>query len=216
MEDTLRHKGLRKRLVEHLKEKGIQDKNVLNAISHIPRHFFLDKAFEEHAYDDKAFPIDAQQTISQPFTVAFQTQLLSPQKREKILEIGTGSGYQSCVLAALGARVYTVERHETLHLQAKKMFERLGFLGIRSYFRDGMKGLGEFAPFDKIIVTAGAKQIPEALTQQLKIGGHLVIPQGAPTQTMFRLTKLEDGTLHQETYGQFQFVPLLKGKKNYS
>lgn len=213
MEDTLRHKGLRKKLIERLREKGIQDERVLAAMGEIPRHFFLDKAFEEHAYDDKAFPIDANQTISQPFTVAFQTQLINPQKREKVLEIGTGSGYQSSVLALLGARVYTVERHEILHRRAKKIFQTLGLLGIRSYFRDGTKGLGEFAPFDKIIVTAGAMDIPQELIQQLKVGGYLVIPQGNSTQTMFRFTKNTDGTLIEEAHGQFKFVPLLTGKK---
>lgn len=213
MEDTLRHKGLRKKLIERLREKGIQDERVLTAMEKIPRHFFLDKAFEEHAYDDKAFPIDANQTISQPFTVAFQTQLINPQKREKILEIGTGSGYQSSILALLGARVYTIERHEVLHKRAKKIFHQLGLLGIRSYFRDGTKGLGEFAPFDKIIVTAGAKDIPQVFIQQLKVGGYLVIPQGNDTQIMFRIKKNADHTLTEEKYGQFKFVPLLEGKK---
>lgn len=149
MEDSNRHKGMRKRLTISLYQKGIRDEKVLEAIQAIPRHFFLDKAFEEHAYEDKAFPIDEQQTISQPYTVAYQTELLQVKKREKVLEIGTGSGYQSAVLALLGTRLYTIERHERLYKKAKKMFEMLGLLGIRSYYGDGYKGLGEFAPLTK-------------------------------------------------------------------
>ncbi|MFT5647897.1 MAG: protein-L-isoaspartate(D-aspartate) O-methyltransferase [Aureispira sp.] len=213
MEDSNRHKGMRKRLAEKLYEKGIRDENVLSAIQAIPRHFFLDKAFEEHAYEDKAFPIDEHQTISQPYTVAYQTELLQVKKREKILEIGTGSGYQSAVLAVLGVRLYTIERHELLHQKAKKMFETLGLLGIRSYFRDGYKGLGEFAPFDKIIVTAGASEVPPALKQQLKIGGILVIPVGNEShQKMLKITRLNETDYQEEVLSNFRFVPLLKGK----
>ncbi len=213
MEDSLRHKGMRKRLIKALQEKGIQDQAVLKAMYAIPRHFFLDKAFEEHAYDDKAFRIDENQTISQPYTVAFQTALLTIKKREKVLEIGTGSGYQTSILAMLGARVYTVERHELLYQKATKIFEYLGLGGIRTYFRDGYKGLGEFAPFDKILVTAAAPEIPKALQQQLKIGGKLVLPVGDNKgQTMLRLTKINDNEFEEEFLGEFKFVPLLKGK----
>jgi protein-L-isoaspartate(D-aspartate) O-methyltransferase len=215
MEDSNRHKGMRKRLAEKLYEKGIRDENVLSAIQAIPRHFFLDKAFEEHAYEDKAFPIDEHQTISQPYTVAYQTELLQVKQREKILEIGTGSGYQSAVLAVLGVRLYTIERHELLHQKSKKMFETLGLLGIRSYFRDGYKGLGEFAPFDKIIVTAGASEVPPALKQQLKIGGILVIPVGNDShQKMLKITRLNETDYQEEVLNDFRFVPLLKGKNS--
>lgn len=216
MNDSNRHKGMRKRLARQLYEKGIRDENVLAAIQSIPRHFFLDKAFEEHAYEDKAFPIDEQQTISQPYTVAYQTALLNIKKREKVLEIGTGSGYQSAVLAVLGARLYTIERHEQLHLKAKKMFDALGLLGIRSYYGDGYKGLGEFAPFDKILVTAGAPMIPTPLKEQLKIGGILVIPVGNDhTQAMFKITRLSEQDYQEERLGDFRFVPLLKGKNSW-
>jgi len=204
---------MRKRLVEKLRKKGIKDERILEAIGSIPRHFFLDKAFEEHAYEDKAFPIDSEQTISQPFTVAFQTDLLALEKREKVLEVGTGSGYQSAVLALLGARVYTIERHEHLQRKATAMFEKLGLLGIRSYFGDGYKGLAEFAPFDKILVTAGAPEVPQALKEQLKVGGYLVIPVGDPTQTMLRIQRLDEENYQTEEFGDFRFVPLLKGKK---
>jgi protein-L-isoaspartate(D-aspartate) O-methyltransferase len=215
MEDSNRHKGMRKRLAEKLYEKGIRDENVLSAIQAIPRHFFLDKAFEEHAYEDKAFPIDEQQTISQPYTVAYQTELLQVKKREKILEIGTGSGYQSAVLAVLGVRLYTIERHELLHQKAKKMFKTLGLLGIRSYFRDGYKGLGEFAPFDKIIVTAGASEVPAPLKEQLKVGGILVIPVGNEIhQKMLKITRLNKTDFQEEVLSNFRFVPLLKGKNS--
>ncbi len=212
MEDTFRHQGLRKRLVETLREKGITDEAVLAAIATIPRHYFLDKAFEEHAYEDKAFPIDENQTISQPYTVAFQTQLLQIKKRQKVLEIGTGSGYQSAILATLGARVYTVERHEWLHQQSNELFKKLHLLGIRSYFGDGHNGLGEFAPFDKIIVTAGAAAVPPALKKQLKIGGVLIIPTGEGVQTMLQITRITATTYESKEMGSFRFVPLLKGK----
>lgn len=216
MEDSNRHKGMRKRLAENLYDKGIRDEKVLGAIQAIPRHFFLDKAFEEHAYEDKAFPIDEHQTISQPYTVAYQTELLQIKKREKVLEIGTGSGYQSSVLAVLGARLYTIERHEQLYKKAKKMFELLGLLGIRSYFGDGYKGLGEFAPFDKIIVTAGAQEIPKDLLKQLKIGGMLVIPVGNnQQQRMLKITRTGSTDYQREEYDNFRFVPLLKGKNSW-
>ncbi|MGH1336437.1 MAG: protein-L-isoaspartate(D-aspartate) O-methyltransferase [Aureispira sp.] len=213
MEDSNRHKGMRKRLALQLYEKGIRDERVLSAIQTLPRHFFLDKAFEEHAYEDKAFPIEADQTISQPYTVAYQTELLQVQKREKILEVGTGSGYQTAILSLMGARVYTIERQEQLYHYAQLMLERLGLLGVRCYFGDGYRGLGEFAPFDKILVTAGAPFIPPALKKQLKIGGQLVIPVGEQQQQMLRLTRLNEEEFEEEKLDQFRFVPLLKGKK---
>jgi protein-L-isoaspartate(D-aspartate) O-methyltransferase len=216
MEDNNRHKGMRKHLVNSLYEKGIRDTKILDAIQNIPRHFFLDKAFEEHAYEDKAFPIDQQQTISQPYTVAFQTDLLNIKKRDKILEIGTGSGYQSAVLAFLGARVYTIERHKSLYQDAIKMFQKLNLIGIRSFYADGNNGLGEFAPFDKILVTAGANHLPPALKEQLKIGGILVIPLGDNnSQTMLRITKVSETDFKQDAFGEFRFVPLLKGKNSW-
>lgn len=214
MNDTYRHKGLRKRLIETLRKKGIQSEKVLNAMMQIPRHFFLDKAFEELAYEDKAFPIGLEQTISQPFTVAYQTELLEINKREKVLEIGTGSGYQAAVLAVLGARVYTVERHKPLHQKAKLMFKTLELINIRAYFRDGYKGMAEFAPFDKIIVTAAAPFVPEPLKKQLKIGGKLVIPVDKNNaQEMQRWTKINETEFEIEYFEEFQFVPFLKGKK---
>ncbi len=213
MEDTYRHKGLRKQLVEVIAEKGIRSEAVLSAMMTIPRHFFLEKAFLEIAYQDKAFPIGLEQTISQPFTVAYQTELLDVQKREKILEIGTGSGYQAAILAAMGARVFTVERHEPLLAKAKMMFDLLQLGNIRAYFRDGYKGLPEFAPFDKIIVTAAAPFVPEALQQQLKIGGKMVIPVDSKGgQEMQRWTKLADNRFEIERLNEFHFVPFVEGK----
>lgn len=211
MKDTYRHKGLRRQLVETIESKGIRDTRVLEAIATIPRHFFLEKAFEDWAYQDKAFPIGNDQTISQPYTVAFQTELLDVQKREKILEIGTGSGYQAAVLAFLGGRVYTVERQEALYHSASHLLKELGFGGVRTYFRDGYKGLGEFAPFDKVIVTAGVDEVPEALLEQLKIGGILVIPIGIEIQVMYKITRISETEFTKEKKGQFRFVPFLKG-----
>ncbi len=211
LKDTYRHKGLRKKLVETLRRKGIRDEAVLQAIDNIPRHLFLDKAFEESAYEDRAFPIGEHQTISQPYTVAYQSVLLNVKKRDMVLEIGTGSGYQACVLAELGARVFTVERHQPLHISAKAMFELLGYPRIRAYLRDGYKGLREFAPFDKILVTAAAPYIPDALLEQLKPGGSLVIPVGIERQTMTRVTRdSEKGFVHEQL-DAFRFVPFLKG-----
>ena len=191
MEDSYRHKGMRKRLVDSLMLKGITDEAVLDAINIVPRHFFLDKAFEELAYEDQAMPILEGQTISQPFTVAYQSQLLEVKKRDKVLEIGTGSGYQAAILGVIGARVYTVERHEALFQKASQMMDTLELLNVRCYFRDGNKGLGEFAPFDRIIVTCGASEIPILLLEQLAIGGILVIPVGDDNfQTMTRVKKV--------------------------
>lgn len=215
MNDSFRHKGLRKRLIETLKAKGIHDTNVLEAMYAIPRHFFLDNAFEEHAYEDKAFPIDENQTISQPYTVGFQSQLLEVKPKDKILEIGTGSGYQTAVLSKMGAKVFSIERHRTLYLQARKMFNTLKLTGVLNYHGDGYQGLVSFAPYDKVIVTAGAPYVPKALLEQLKIGGKLVIPMGENAeQTMYRYTKTEESTFKKESFSTFRFVPLLKGKKN--
>lgn len=203
---------MRRKLVEQLSAKGIRDEQILNAIGTLPRHFFLDKAFEEWAYQDKPFPIGNEQTISQPYTVAYQTSLLQVKKRDKILEIGTGSGYQAGILAMLGARVYTIERQELLHHRAKKLLDQLQLGNIRCYLRDGYKGLPEFAPFDKILVTAGAPEIPEPLLLQLKVGGQLVIPVGEKAQKMLRITRLNKaGDVETEKFADFKFVPFLKG-----
>lgn len=209
--DSYRHKGMRKRLVESLRKKGIQDKGVLEAMEAIPRHFFLDKAFEEHAYDDKPFPIGHEQTISQPYTVAFQSELLQVHKRQKVLEIGTGSGYQAAVLSAMGARVYTVERYEALYHKAKALLHSLGIRNVRCFYRDGSKGLPEFAPFDRILATAGAIEVPEALKTQLAIGGILVIPVGEDYQRMLRITRVTESDYREEDMGDFRFVPFLEG-----
>jgi protein-L-isoaspartate(D-aspartate) O-methyltransferase len=211
MQDTYRHKGLRKRLVESLRQRGIRDEAVLAAILAVPRHFFLDKAFEEHAYEDKPFPIGHEQTISQPFTVAYQTQLLNVQPRDRVLEVGPGSGYQAAILAALGARVYTLERQEALFQQTKKLLEKLGISTARCFFADGTRGLPEFAPFDKIIVTAGAPVVPAPLKQQLAPGGVLVIPVGEDVQYMYRITRTGPSEYKEEIFDAFRFVPFLEG-----
>lgn len=211
MKDSYRHKGMRRQLVAELQHKGIKDVRVLQAIMDLPRHFFLDNAFVEIAYEDKAFPIGKDQTISQPYTVAYQTCLLDVQKREKILEVGTGSGYQAAILALLGARVYTVERQELLHKKAKNLLEILKPGNIRCFYRDGYKGLPEFAPFDKIIVTAGAREIPKALQEQLKLGGVMVIPVGEKSQKMLKITRLDAAQYEMEELADFRFVPFLKG-----
>ena len=202
---------MRKLLVEELRESGIADQSVLAAIENLPRHFFLDNAFADLAYENKAFPIGNDQTISQPHTVAYQTILLGIKKRDKVLEIGTGSGYQAAILALLGARVYTVERQELLYHRAKALLAQLGFGNIRCYYRDGHKGLPEFAPFDKILVTAGALKVPQALKEQLKIGGILVIPVGKKVQKMMRITRVSKEEYQEEILGKFRFVPFLEG-----
>lgn len=211
MQDTYRHKGMRRRLVEGLRKKGIKDEKVLEAIGNLPRHYFLDKAFEEHAYQDKAFPIGKEQTISQPFTVAYMTELMELEKRQKVLEVGTGSGYQACVLAALGARVFTIERQKDLYEKARKFLPEIGFPQIRLFYRDGYKGLPEYAPFDRIIVTAGAPYIPDALRDQLSIGGIMVIPVGEEEQTMFRIRRITEQLYEEEPLGPFRFVPFVEG-----
>ena len=211
MQDSYRHKGMRKRLVDDLRRRGITDEQVLAAIQAVPRHLFLEKAFEEHAYEDKPFPIGFAQTISQPFTVAYQTALLDVQPGDRILEIGAGSGYQAAVLAVLGARVYTIERQEGLYLAAKDLLARLGYSKIRCFFGDGTKGLPDFAPNDKIIVTAGAPVVPEALKNQLRISGRLIIPVGEDVQYMYRITRLSDMEFKEEILDAFRFVPFLEG-----
>lgn len=212
MIDSFRHKGMRKQLRRVLLLKGIKSSLVLDALEEIPRHFFLDKAFEEHAYDDKAFRIGAGQTISQPFTVAFQTELLQIKRNDKVLEIGTGSGYQSCVLAECGARVYSVERQRLLHDTATRLIKDLNY-NIKTFYGDGYLGLPSYAPFDKVIVTAGAPFIPPALIDQLKIGGILVIPDGEGDEKIMKtILKISDTETEIKEHGKFRFVPLLEDK----
>lgn len=214
LEDAYLHKGLRNQLVALLKEKGITDTAVLDAIGSIPRHFFLDSAFDRIAYEDRAFPIAADQTISQPYTVAYQTQLLDIQPGDKVLEIGTGSMYQTTVLAQMGAKVFTIERQKQLFDQTAKYIFREQYPAIYFHFGDGFEGLPEFAPFDKILITAAAPAVPEKLWQQLKIGGKMVIPldESDATQRMLRLTKKRDGKEKRESFDEFSFVPMLEGK----
>lgn len=210
--DNYKHKGLRKKLVRILRDKNINDEKILEAIATIPRHYFIDPGFEDWAYKDKAFGIAADQTISQPFTVAMQTQLLEIKPKDKILEIGTGSGYQACVLSYLGAKVYTIERQEELFLKTSAFLPKIGFGTIRTLFGDGFKGAPRFAPFDKILITAAAPEIPKALIDQLKVGGFLVIPYGASeVQEMIRIIKKDEKTLVKEKHGSYRFVPMLKG-----
>ncbi len=210
--DTFRHKGLRRKLVEELKLKGITDELVLNSIGLVPRHFFLDSSFLEYAYQDKAFPIGAGQTISQPYTVAYQSQLLKAQKGSKIMEIGTGSGYQSCVLLEMGVKVYTIERQKLLYDKTRPLLESMGYTP-KFFFGDGYKGLPSFAPFDGVIVTAGAPFIPEPLLQQLKIGAVLVIPVGdGANQIMTTVTRLSEKEFEKKELGACKFVPLLGDK----
>ena len=212
MKDTDKHKGLRNQLVSILKVKGIVDKGVLAAINKIPRHLFLDSSFEDYAYQDKAFPIAEGQTISQPYTVAFQTQLLEVKKDDKILEIGTGSGYQTAVLFLMGAKVYSVERQNKLFKQTSNLLPKLGIRPKHLSFGDGYKGLPDHAPFDSIIVTAGAPIIPQALRAQLKIGGRLVIPLGEKNQIMTLLIRKNETQFEKHEFGDFKFVPLLENK----
>ncbi len=212
MKDTSKHQGLRNQLVKLLKEKGIIDTNVLDAINKIPRHLFLDSGFEQYAYQDKAFPIGAGQTISQPYTVAFQTQLLEVKKEHKILEIGTGSGYQTAVLFTMGAKVYSIERQNELFKTTSLLLPKLGIRPKHLSFGDGYKGLPSYAPYDSIIVTAGAPIIPKPLMAQLKIGGRLVIPLGDKEQIMTLLIRESETKFVKHEYGEFRFVPLLEDK----
>jgi len=212
-EDTYRHKGLRKKLIDSLRDKGITDHNVLNAMMNIPRHFFLDTALEHIAYQDRAFPIGEGQTISQPYTVAFQTQLLEITPFQKVLEIGTGSAYQAMVLAEIGATVFTIERQKKLFDLNKSFILRNKYHSIKFFYGDGFEGLPTFAPFDKVIITAAAPFIPPKLIEQLKPGGKMVIPvDDNGSQKMMRITKNADGTLDEETFSDFSFVPMLKGR----
>lgn len=212
MEDSFIHKGLRKKLVRTLKAKGIEDQNVLKAIGNVPRHLFMDSGFLDHAYTDKAFPIAADQTISQPYTVARQTELLQVQKDDKILEIGTGSGYQAAVLLELGAVVYTIERQNELFKKTNLFLPKLGYRPKRMVFGDGYKGLKEEAPFDGIIVTAGAPFVPPALLAQLKIGGRMVIPVGEDPQIMTVFVRKSEKEFQKEEFGEYRFVPMLEDK----
>jgi protein-L-isoaspartate(D-aspartate) O-methyltransferase len=212
IKDTYRHKGLRNKLVETVKQKGIDDPRVLDAINSVPRHLFMDNAFVNFAYKDQAFPIGADQTISQPFTVAFQSQLLEIKAGDKVLEIGTGSGYQASVLLEMKAKVFSIERHRSLHHKSKKLLADLGYYP-KLFFGDGYKGLPAFAPFDKIIITAAAPYIPEELKEQLKVGGYMVIPLGeGESQQMQRLKKVSESEFESETFGDFSFVPMLQNK----
>ncbi|MGN6248577.1 MAG: protein-L-isoaspartate(D-aspartate) O-methyltransferase [Ginsengibacter sp.] len=212
-EDSYRHKGLRKKLLDSLREKGITDENVLNAMMNIPRHFFLDTALEHIAYQDRAFPIGEGQTISQPYTVAYQTQLLEITPYQRILEIGTGSAYQAMVLAEMGANVFTIERQRNLFEHNKKFILRSRYPQIKYFYGDGFEGLPTFAPFDKILITAAAPFIPPKLIEQLKPGGKMVIPvEDNGVQRMMRLTKNSDGSIDEETFSNFSFVPMLKGR----
>jgi len=212
LKDTAKHQGLRNQLVTILKEKGIIDSSVLGAINKIPRHLFLNSSFADYAYQDKAFPIGAGQTISQPYTVAFQSQLLEIKKEQKILEIGTGSGYQTAVLCLMGAKVYSIERQNELFKQTSILLPKLGIRPKHLSFGDGYKGLPNHAPFDSIIVTAGAPIIPQALMAQLKIGGRLVIPLGDENQIMTLLIRKNETQFEKHEFGDFKFVPLLENK----
>ena len=213
MNDSFKHKGLRKKLIQTIKSKGINNKNVLLAIGKVPRHLFMDSGFIDHAYQDKAFPIGADQTISQPFTVAFQTELLEINKGDKVLEVGTGSGYQAAVLCELGANVFSIERQGELYKKVVNFLPSINYYPKKIIYGDGYKGLKEEAPFDSIIVTAGAPFVPKTLLNQLKIGGRLVIPIGENIQVMTLYIRVSEKKFNMKEYGEFQFVPLLKEKE---
>jgi protein-L-isoaspartate(D-aspartate) O-methyltransferase len=211
MEDTFRHKGLRRKLVETVRSKGISDERILNALHTVPRHLFMESSFINFSYQDQAFPIGAGQTISQPYTVAFQTQLLDIKPNDKILEIGTGSGYQTAILLELGARVYTIERQKELYLKAQELLGKLGYKP-HFFFGDGMEGKPAYGPYDKILITAAADEVPEKLLQQLKIGGIIVVPVGGRfSQSMMKIVRTSDTEYNKTSHGAFVFVPLLKG-----
>ena len=210
MRDSSKHKGLRKRLVDQLVLKGIKSKIVIDALLKVPRHLFIDQDFETHAYIDKAFPIDSEQTISQPFTVAFQTSLLNLNKKDKVLEIGTGSGYQTAILMEIADSVFSIERQHKLYRRSKKNLTNLGYKTINIKYGDGYKGLQEHQPFDKILVTAGAEILPKQLLLQLKIGGKLVVPIGKDIQKMTVIERKSEKSFDKKIYGNFKFVPMLK------
>jgi len=209
MKDSTKHRGLRNQLVKTVRSKGIVDEKILSAIAKIPRHLFMDSGFIDFAYQDKAFPIAASQTISQPYTVAFQTELLKIEKGDKVLEIGTGSGYQTAVLVELGAEVYSIERQKELYETVRTFLPRVGYVAKKLNFGDGYKGWPEFAPFDKIIVTAGAPFVPAPLLTQLKIGGRLVIPVGDDVQVMTLFIRKGEKEFEKHEFGDFRFVPML-------
>ncbi|MCK5729728.1 MAG: protein-L-isoaspartate(D-aspartate) O-methyltransferase [Draconibacterium sp.] len=214
LNDTLRHKGMRKKLVGELKIKGIRNTQILEAINKVPRHLFMESTFINFAYKDQAFPIGAGQTISQPYTVAFQTKLLQLEKNDKVLEVGTGSGYQAAVLLEMGVTVFTIERQKELYVRVRKFLSEIGY-NPAIFFGDGYKGLPNFAPFDKILVTAGATSVPDELKRQLKIGGRLVIPVGnSKRQEMYVIIRISETEFTSERHGKFVFVPLLNGTVN--
>ena len=214
MTDTFEAKGMRKKLVDELRRKGISDEDVLSAVGTVPRHLFMDPAFLSHAYVDKAFPLTSGQTISQPYTVAFQTSLLKVRKRDKILEIGTGSGYQAAILAVMGARVFTIERHRDLFYKAQQTLESIGY-SADFFFGDGYEGKPQYGPFDGIVITAAAPEVPLKLLQQLKAGGRMVVPVGSSnSQIMTLVEKTGDDTFEYTSHGNFVFVPMLNGIGN--
>lgn len=213
-EDSYRHKGMRVRLAEKIEEAGIKDERVLRAIMTVPRHFFFfDKAFVEKAYQNHAFPIGQKQTISQPYTVAYQTEILQIEEGDKVLEIGTGSGYQAAILDTMGAKVYSIERNQKLHFKAKRLLQELYYDNVVPIFGDGYEGAPAFAPFDKVIVTAAAPDIPTKLIEQMRVGGLMVVPVGEKGQVMLKITKISDTEYTVEEKGEFRFVPMLKGTK---
>lgn len=212
IKDNYRHKGKRQQLVKIVKKKGITSQSVIEAIGKIPRHLFMDSSFEDHAYQDKAFPIAADQTISQPYTVAFQTEKLEVEKGDKVLEVGTGSGYQTAVLCELGAKVYSIERQRELYKKTKSFLNKIGYRPKHLSFGDGYKGMPDYAPFDKIVVTAGAPYVPKALLGQLAVGGRMVIPVGDESQTMTLFIRKSPHEFDKTEFGQFRFVPLLEDK----
>lgn len=212
-EDSYRHKGMRKKLMDILRDKGITDENVLTAMNNIPRHYFLDTALDNIAYEDRAFPIGEGQTISQPYTVAYQSQLLQVKPGDKILEIGTGSIYQATVLAEMGAKVFTIERQKNLFEKSKQYLFKSKYTHLKFFYGDGFEGLPTYAPFDKVIITAAAPFIPPKLIEQLKTGGLMVVPvDEGECQRMLRITKNEEGSFKEEVFENFSFVPMLKGK----
>lgn len=210
--DSPKYQGQRKLMVSKLKSLGINNKNALNALNSVPRHLFMDPGLISHSYKNMAYPIDSGQTISQPYTVAFQTELINCKEGDKVLEIGTGSGYQAAILSYLGFDVFTIERNITLFKKSSLIFKNLSIKIKKNLLGDGYLGIADSAPFDAIIVTAAAKEIPKNLMNQLKVGGRMVIPIGEDEQIMYRFTRIEKSTFKKEEFGQFKFVPMVKGK----